>query len=402
MFRADFNARGPYLCRKFEAMVAPYIELRHQLHRYPELSGNERMTARRVLSFLRPLKPDRIVTRVGGHGILAVFDSGTEGPTVLFRADMDALPLNETTPLDYASENRGVSHKCGHDGHTAILTGLAAYVACHRPSGGRLLLLFQPAEETGKGASAALRKIKCCGYLPDYAFALHNLPGYPRNSVIVRHGTFAAASKGMIIKLKGKPAHASEPEKGKSPAAVMARLMVDLPALSGNGKKLGYQDFVLLTLVHGNLGMPVFTSTPDEAVLMATLRAYLNEDMEILTNRAVELVKQQASASGLGHHIHFTEEFPATINHPDAVDVVCNAAQQLDLQVIEAGLPFRWSEDFAHFVPESRVALFGIGAGEEHLSLHHPDYDFPDDIIPVALELWKEIYRGVMGVGGRK
>lgn len=378
-------------------MISHLIELRHELHRFPELSGQEQETAARIHAFLRSLKPDQVLTKVGGYGVMALFDSGKPGPEVWFRADMDALPVNETMQLDYASETPGVSHKCGHDGHTAILAGLAEYISLHRPAKGRVLLLFQPAEETGQGAAAMLKALNALGFCPDYAFALHNLPGYPLNSVIVRNGTFAAASRGMVIRLKGRTSHASEPEKGMSPAAVMARLMVDLPGLSNNGDLKGYRDFVLLTLIYGNLGSPAFGTSPGEAVLMATLRAYRNEDMELLSNTAAELVRRHSDAAAMGFEISFTEEFPATMNHPEAVQLVSDAARSLGLPLIEAGLPFRWSEDFAHFAMESKAALFGIGSGTDHPSLHHPEYDFPDAVITSALELWKSIYLKLQG-----
>lgn len=378
-------------------MIDPLIALRHELHRYPELSGLEQETAGRIHAFLRPLKPGQLLTMVGGHGVVAIFDSGRPGPEVWFRADMDALPVNETTHLDYASENPGVSHKCGHDGHTAILAGLADFIASHRPLKGRVLLLFQPAEETGQGAAVMLKALTVKGYSADFSFALHNLPGYPLNTVIVRNGTFAAASRGMVIRLKGKTSHASEPEKGMSPVAVMARLMVDLPGLSSNGELKGYRDFVLLTLIYGNLGSPAFGTSPGEAVLMATLRAYQNEDMEELCARATELVRRHSDAAAMGCEISFAEEFPATVNHPEAVLHVRDAAGSLGLPLIEAGLPFRWSEDFAHFALESKAALFGIGAGTDHPPLHHPDYDFPDAVIPTGLELWKSIYMKLLG-----
>jgi amidohydrolase len=373
-------------------MKEALLKLRHELHRDPELSGKEKLTARRLVKFLKPLKPDVLLQRLGGYGVMAVFDSGRPGPEVLFRADMDALPIRESCEPEYISQNHGVSHKCGHDGHSAILAGLATYISANRPENGRFLLLFQPAEETGTGAVSVLADPAFSPYKPDYCFALHNLPGYNQDTVVVRNGTFAAASRGIIIHLKGRTSHASEPEKGQDPTTAMTQLMANLPRLSGNGPDSGYTDFVLLTLTYGSLGTPAFGTTPGDAVLMATLRAYLDKDMEILTERAVRMVKELAEKSQLTYGIEFTEEFPATTNHTDAVDFVTGAAAGLDLKVVKAGLPFRWSEDFAHFALRSKAALFGIGAGISHPPLHDPGYDFPDSIIPVGVSLWVAIY----------
>lgn len=368
------------------------LNLRHELHRSPELSGREKQTARRLVKFLKPLKPDLLIEKMGGYGVMAVFDSGNPGAEVLFRADIDALPISELNEFDYSSETAGVSHKCGHDGHSAILAGLAAHISANRPQKGRYLLLFQPAEETGFGAVAVLTDPAFASCNPDYCFALHNLPGYSLNSVIVRNGTFAAASLGMVIRLKGRTSHASEPEKGKSPAGAMTRLMAGLPRLSGNGTEAGYADFTLLTLIYGSLGTPAFGTTPGEAVLMATIRAYLNTDMEMLTSKAETLVKEIAGAWQLNYEISYTEKFPATMNHNEAVEIVKETASALGLNLIEAGLPFRWSEDFAHFSLNRKSVLFGIGAGVNHKPLHDPAYDFPDKIIPVGVLVWAKIY----------
>ncbi|PKP02029.1 MAG: amidohydrolase [Bacteroidetes bacterium HGW-Bacteroidetes-9] len=373
-------------------MVESLIELRHDLHRCPELSGMEKQTARRIIRFLKPLKPDLLFEKIGGYGIMAVFDSGQSGPEVLFRADMDALPIAETNRFDHRSQFPGIAHKCGHDGHSAILAGLAAFIASNPPQKGKFLLLFQPAEESGKGAVSVLSDQAFRQFHPEYCFALHNLPGYDQHTVIIRNGTFAAASRGMIIRLKSRPAQSGVHYKNSSPATAMAQLMANLPKLSGSGPFSGYNDFVLLSLVYGSLGTPAFGTTPGEAVIMVSLRAYLDADMEKLIAKATAMVKEHAGISQIDYEISYSDEFPAVINHPDAVNLITDVAFALRLRVIEAGLPFRWSEDFAHFALQSKAALFGIGAGTSVLPLHDPDYDFPDGIIPTGISIWNQLY----------
>jgi amidohydrolase len=377
-------------------MIEDVKNLRHQLHQFPELSGAETETTQYISTLLAELNPDLLQKGTDGKGIWAVFDSGKPGPVVLFRADIDALPIHETSNLPYASANQGVSHKCGHDGHTAILAGFASEVAANRPEKGKLILLFQPAEETGRGAKEILENPDFNLLKPDYCFAIHNLPGFPASSAVVRAGTFAAASCGMIIRLKGRTSHASEPEKGQSPASVMAQLMSGLPGLTRNGNTAKFTDFVMLTLIHANMGKPSFGTSPGEAVLMATLRAYLNEDMETLCALADDMVMKASQSAGLDFEITYTEEFPATINHDEPVKWVKEAAKETGTALLSAVLPFRWSEDFAHFGLQSKAVLFGIGAGENHPPLHHPDYDFPDHIIPVALKMWGAVYRKLL------
>src|SRR5690606_11249383 len=176
---------------------------RHELHQYPELSGNEKNTAKRIKSFFGPLKPDRTLSKIGGEGVAFVFEGKEKGPTTLIRCELDALPIAENTATQYQSEIPGLSHACGHDGHMAIVCGVGENLANNRPSKGKVILLFQPAEETGKGAVQVLKSKAFNDIELDYAFALHNLPGYIRNEIILRKGSFSAASIGMEIHLKG-------------------------------------------------------------------------------------------------------------------------------------------------------------------------------------------------------
>lgn len=372
------------------------LNIRHHLHKFPELSGNEVKTTAFITELLKKCTPDVVQTGKGGKGVWAIFDSRKPGPVVMFRAELDALPLDEQMPLKHGSVNRGVAHKCGHDGHSALLAGLAALVSENRPHRGKLVLLFQPSEETGTGAKSILADPAFKKIRPDFSFAMHNLPEYPSGNIVIRQGTFAAASRGMIIRLKGVTSHASEPEKGQSPASVMSQLMSGLPHLANNSLSGKFSDFVLLTLIHANMGMPSFGITPADAVLMATLRAYLDEDMELLCRMAEKMVRKSAESAGLAYEIKYTEEFPATVNHPEAVERVKTAALELGIELNNVILPFRWSEDFAHFGAVSKSVLFGIGAGEKQPPLHHPDYDFPDHIIPVAVSIWRKLYENLL------
>lgn len=369
------------------------VELRHQLHQNPELSGQEIQTSRLIKSLLEPLNPDVLYTNMGGYGVIAIFDSHKPGSNVLYRADIDALPINEVSKLSYGSISPGVSHKCGHDGHCTILYGFAKYVAENRPKKGKAILLFQPAEETGAGALGVINDNQFLPLTPDLSFAMHNLPGYPTHTVVVRENTFTAASKGMIIKLQGQSSHASEPEKGNNPAEVLAELMKRLPHQANSNTD--EDSFTLITIIHANLGSPAFGTSPGEAMLMLTLRAYSNKNMEKLTKKTMNMVGKLATANGLQYSIEFTDEFPATINHKHAVDIVRNAAKKVSYEVINASLPFRWSEDFSHFTSISKGAMFGIGDGITHLPLHHPDYDFPDAILKTGIDMWKAIYMQV-------
>ncbi|MFO7608685.1 MAG: M20/M25/M40 family metallo-hydrolase [Candidatus Krumholzibacteriia bacterium] len=177
------------------------VALRHRLHALAELSGAEAATAAAVADLLRACAPADLLTGLGGHGVAAVFaaPAGAPGPTVVLRAELDALPIPETLDLDHASLTAGCAHKCGHDGHTAILLGVARELAATPPAGGRVVLLFQPAEETGQGAARVAADPRFLDLSPDWLFALHNLPGYPAGKVLVRAGAFCAGSAGLTV-----------------------------------------------------------------------------------------------------------------------------------------------------------------------------------------------------------
>ena len=180
---------------------------RQHLHRNPELSGQEAWTAAQVVAALVPLGPDRVLTGLGGHGVAAVWTAPEPGPTVLFRSELDALPIEEISQAAHRSAVPGKAHLCGHDGHSTILLGLARLIARDRPARGRVVLLFQPAEEDGSGAASVLADPRFSGIRPDWAFALHNMPGYPLGHVVVAPGPANCASEGLRVVFRGRTAH---------------------------------------------------------------------------------------------------------------------------------------------------------------------------------------------------
>lgn len=365
------------------------ITLRHKLHTLAELSGEEKNTSSYIAGYLKKLQPDALIS-IGNHGKAAIFQGSGEGPVTLFRADIDALPIPEDNALPYKSLNENVSHRCGHDGHTAILLGFANYCALHTPKHGKIVLLFQPAEETGQGAMNVISDPAFQALKPDFSFALHNLPGYPSGCLVVREGVFAAASKGMIIKLQGASSHASEPEKGNSPVSVLPALMQELPLLAN--PDVQNQNFSLATIVHANLGKPEFGITPSEAKLILTLRAYKDEVLLDLDKSIQSVVDEKCRAENISYSFGYQDVFPATINHSEAVHIIRTVAKEDGVPVIGMELPFKWSEDFAHFTALSRGALFGIGCGSDHPPLHSTNYDFNDEIIDTGFLVWRAIY----------
>ena len=371
------------------------ITFRRQLHREPELSGNEVATARKIEAFACKHSPDQLITQLGGHGIATVYEGKNPGPTVLIRCDMDALPIQEINEnLDYGSKTAGVSHKCGHDGHMAIAAGLLPLLAKHKPEKGKVVILFQPAEETGQGAAQVIADPKFAPIKPDYCFALHNLPGFESGSIIVGRDAFASASTGIIVKLKGRTAHAAEPEKAISPALAVAELIRRLPDLANPDEQ---QFFSLLTIVHARIGERAFGTTPGYAELMGTLRAHANEELEALCLKVTTVIEEVAKVNLLKTEVEWVEAFPATVNNDECNQTVIKAAKTLGLSIKHLPQPFRWSEDFGHFTHNFKGVLFGLGSGVNQPELHHPAFDFPDEIILKGTRIFYQIIKEING-----
>lgn len=375
--------------------IAELTALRHALHAAPDLSGEEAGTAARIAGALTPLAPDALLTGLGGHGLAAVFAGAAPGPTVLFRCELDALPIEERGSPPHRSRNPGKAHLCGHDGHMAILMGLARIFARQRPARGRAVLLFQPAEETGAGAAAVIADPGFETVLPDYAFSLHNLPGLPLGHVGLAPGPVNCASRGMAVTLTGKSAHASEPENGTSPMGALTRLMPALTAL-GHGTT-AERDFALVTITHAEMGAPAFGIAPGEATLHATLRTLTDDRMASLCAATEGLVRDTAAAEDLRVDIAWHDIFAHCENGAEATAIIARALDTLGLAHDARGLPMRASEDFGRFGHRARAAMFFLGAGEDHAALHNPDYDFPDALLPVGTRIFAQIARDLLG-----
>ncbi|MGB7317477.1 MAG: amidohydrolase [Planktotalea sp.] len=370
-------------------------EFRRELHRYPELSGEEVETARKIADALKPLSPTRILTGLGGHGVAAVFDSHNDGPTVLFRAELDALPIEERNDIAWSSMISGKSHVCGHDGHMTMLLALGRMISRKPVAQGRIILMFQPAEEDGSGAKAVVADPAYQEIQPDWAFAIHIEPGRPLGYVSTCAGLINCASLGLKIKLNGKTAHAADPEDGVSPARAVAELIPELDAL-GQGGSLD-DDFRLVTVTHVRIGEPSFGVAPGEAEIFATLRTAGDEGMEGLESKARTLAITTAEKFGLRVGFEVCDDFAASINDPDAYAVAKKALDSIGVAYGDAGVPMRASEDFGVFGWDAKAAMLCLGPGEDYAALHNPDYDFPDDLIPLGSAIFERIARDLLG-----
>ncbi|MEQ8583021.1 MAG: amidohydrolase [Marinoscillum sp.] len=363
--------------------------LRRYLHQHPELSCFEENTSRHLIERLKSdCSPDELIV-FKHYGIAAIFRGKEPGKNVLIRGDFDALPIQEINDFEHKSRNEGVSHKCGHDGHASILYALARQLSLERPERGDAILLFQPAEENGAGAKGIINDPLFESIKPDYAVALHNLPGYDLHTVVWRSGTFTAAANSIVIKLNGKTSHAAEPELGINPALAMAEITQLI--LKENQPDLNADDFRIATPIYTTMGDQAYGVSAGYGELHFTLRAWENQVIREHEKKCERIARQVAGAHKLEIQIEWTQSFFANFNHERVITAIKGAAVAGGLKTEQRATPFKWGEDFGIFTERFPGAMFGIGSGKDCPALHNPDYDFPDELIQTGMIIFREI-----------
>lgn len=367
--------------------------LRHELHQNPELSGVEYQTAERIIAFIKQYNPSEIIYPIAETGIIAVFSGTKSGPKTLIRCELDALPIEEINEFQHKSKTKGVSHKCGHDGHSAILCGVASLIAQNVQFSGTVYLLFQPAEENGEGAKNILNDPKFKKIKPDFVFALHNLPGFPLGQIVVKERTFSCAVKSMIIKLSGKTAHAAEPENGLNPANAISKIITTFSAkIQPDSSK---SDYCLITPIYIEMGKKAYGVSAGSGEIHFTIRSNSNQNIDLIEKELVACVNAISLKEKLKSDISWTQQFRANENNSEAVSIIRKAAKTNNYKLLEKESPFSWGEDFGLFTEHFSGAMFGLGAGENIPALHNPDYDFPDELIPIGSKMFYEIIKEI-------
>ena len=364
------------------------ISLRHELHAHPELSNHETWTKARLMEFLRSNTSHlEIVDR--GSWFYAAHRAGLDRPGVAFRADFDAVPVEDSLDVPYVSAFPGIGHKCGHDGHSACLAALGLEVD-QRGADKNVFLLFQHAEETGDGA-------KICTALfqeeqIDEIFAFHNRPGIPLGVVQLLDGTIYCGSEGMILDFQGIPSHAAMPELGRNPAYAIAEIISALPQLQN---PVLYRGLVLATIIQVDVGERAFGTQASRGKLLLTIRGEFEEDLRRLRGTLEQFARERADAWGLGLQIDACDVFPNTVSHRTSNEKIRSVCRELGIPVRDLPSPHRSSEDFGYYTKQIPGAFFEIGSGETCPDLHTVGMDFPDAIIPTAVDLF-------LGLIGRK
>ncbi|MEE3419522.1 MAG: M20 family metallopeptidase [Lachnospiraceae bacterium] len=356
-------------------------DLRHELHAHPELSGQENETKRRLMDFVKGHTSLEVVDEGSWFYCLKKATHGNGRSGIAFRADFDALPIEETLDLPYCSQNPGVSHKCGHDGHAASLCGLA--LALEKEETDRdVWLIFQPAEEVGRGGRTCADFV--AGQDISEVYAFHNRSGYPEGAIVVRPGLMQCASVGLEVHFTGKTSHASEPDKGISPAPAIAS-MLDYMQMLGRQK---FRDFVQTTIIGVTMGDKNFGIAPGEGEVCYTLRSNRDDDLALLE----EKIKEHAALAASANHLKVTfaeyDPFPATVNTHSCAEKVKECAEKNHFQVLPMDKPWRASEDFGWYTRSTPGAIFYIGDGVDYPDLHTKAFDFNDRIMDTAVRMF--------------
>ena len=363
--------------------------LRQEFHRFPELGFKEERTKAKVATFLREMG----LEVHEGAGVVGVLRAGKGNRAIGLRADMDALPIDETSDHDYCSETPGVMHACGHDGHMTMLLGAAQALAADPGFDGTVVFLFQPNEEHGLGAQAMIEEGVLEQFPIEEVYAIHNLPGAPVGQVSTRPGLICSSESLFEITIKGQGGHASMPQAGRDAITIGAEIVQALQTIVARKLAPGAGAVVSVTefLTDGQRNV-----LPGTAILKGDVRARTPDDRKEIDGYMRQIAEGIAAAHGVAVDVGFNTEFIETINAQSPTDAVIRAANAAGLDTVPDRQPMSFSEDFAHFsaaVPGCFL-LLGNGETEAHgQPLHSSDYDFNDALLPIGATFWTKLVR---------
>ncbi len=369
--------------------LADLVAVRRDLHTHPEIGLTEVRTSDLVARRLSGLGY-AVHRGLATTGLVATLTNGTGRRAVGIRADMDALPIAEETGLPYASATPGVMHACGHDGHTAMLLGAAQLIAERRRFDGTVHLIFQPAEENAGGAKIMVEEGLFDRFPCDAVFALHNDPSRPFGQVTLRDGPVMAAVDEAYVTIQGVGGHGAEPQDTRDPIVAGASLVMALQTIVS--RDLHPMDQAVVTVGAFN-GGAVSNVIPDRVKLILGVRSFEPGVRDMLERRIRETVAGQAASFGLTAAVTYRRSYDATVNHRAETDLLRRVAARVagPDKVVEMARPSMGSEDFAYMLKAVPGSYAFLGAGTEGKPLHHPGFDFNDDLLPIGAALWTEL-----------
>ena len=374
---------------RFAEMQDEVTAWRRDLHENPEILYETHRTSAIVADKLKEFGCDEVVTGIGRTGVVAVIrgKTDTSGKVIGLRADMDALPILEATGLPYASKTPGAMHACGHDGHTAMLLGAAKYLAETRNFDGTVVVIFQPAEEGGAGGREMCEDGLMDRWNIQEVYGMHNMPNLPVGHFAIRSGPFFAATDQFEIFLEGKGGHAARPQETVDTTVMAAQLVLSLQTIASRNADPVSQ--IVVSVTSFETSTTAFNVIPQKVHIKGTVRTQSNENRDMAERRIKEIAAATATMYGGVAEVAYHRGYPVMVNSDEQTDFARDVAQSVGGNVIEAPLVMG-GEDFAFMLEERPGAYILVGNGPG-AQVHHPEYDFNDEAIPVGCSWWAEI-----------
>ncbi|MEZ8014236.1 MAG: M20 aminoacylase family protein [Ascidiaceihabitans sp.] len=370
---------------------------RRHLHTIPELGRECFKTAAFVEEKLREFGVDEIQTGFATTGIVAIVNGQGDGPTIGLRADMDGLPIIETTGLDYQSTHEGRMHACGHDGHTTMLLGAAKYLCKTRNFSGRVALIFQPDEEATGGAEAMVEEGILDTFDISQVYGIHNMPDFPVGGFFTTTGPLMAGADVFDINIKGRGGHGAMPHGTVDPVLAACSIAQAIQTIVSRNVDAAERLVISVTQIHTG---SVDNVIPDTAYMNGTVRSFTPEVRELAERRLREIVAGQAASYGCEAEVVYNRGYPTTYNSAEGVVTATKAAR--DVSGVEAVVddfePVMGSEDFSYMLEKRPGAYLFMGQGPS-AGLHHPEYNFNDDVAPVGASFFARLVETAQPVG---
>ena len=371
------------ILNRFSEMFEEISTWRRDLHAHPELRFEEYRTATFVASKLKEFGVDEIVTGFGGTGVVGVIhgQNNTSGRSIGFRADMDALPIQEVNDLPHASTTPGKMHACGHDGHTSMLLGAAKYLAETRNFDGKIVLAFQPAEEGGGGARAMIDAGLMDKWNVEEIYGMHNMPGLPIGEFAVRTGPQMACPDKFEIIVHGKGGHGAMPHKSVDSTLVAAQIVVALQSIAS--RNINPLENIVVSVCGFRTETDTYNVIPNTVRLRGTVRTFEKDVQSFVRARIDALTKSTADGYGAVAEVTHMSGPPPLVNHERQADFAAEIALSVCGVAHRNFEPSMGGEDFSEMLLERPGAYLFVGNGDS-ADLHNPSYEFNDDVIPVG------------------
>ena len=382
---------------RFAELLPEITEWRRDIHENPEILFETHRTSALVAEKLKEFGCDEVETGIGRTGVVGVIEgkSNGSGKTIGLRADMDALPIFEATGLDYASKTEGAMHACGHDGHTAMLLGAAKYLAETRNFDGKVVVIFQPAEEGGGGGREMCEDGMMDRFGIDEVYGMHNWPGHAVGEFAIRPGEFFAATDQFEIEVIGKGGHAARPQVGVDTTVVAAQLVTALQTIVSRNADPVQQ--IVVSVTSFETESKAFNVIPERVLLKGTIRSMSKEMRELGEKRLHEISETQAAVFGASAKVTFYPGYPVMVNSEEQTAFAAEVATGISGKCEEAPMVMG-GEDFAYMLEERPGAYILVGNGDTAM-VHHPEYDFNDEAIPAGCSWWAGIVEQRLPVG---